>query len=196
MVCNRILCWFKSTSNSHGRVSHHSLTPPLKKSLSLPCKMERCMLIFQAVAKFSRCWAQKMRVMLPRASSFQSAQRYQGNTEELRAVRSMTSHLLISLHKVSVKIFGKILLAITLPDLVNEGKHVLQNYGGEPTKCRSNWTHNSKLAASGAWQEGHESRPYPQPSISGAIFMFPVSCSADERMQRDAPLEPGHTKIS
>lgn len=84
------------------------------------------MLIFQAVAKFfSRCQAQKMRVMLPRASSFQSAQCYQRNTEERRAVRAMTSDLPISLHKVSVKIFGKTLLALSLPNSVNEGKHML-----------------------------------------------------------------------
>lgn len=79
-----------------------------------------------------------MRVMLPRASSFQSAQCYQRNMEEPRAVRAMTSDLLISLHKVSVKIFGKTLLAISLTNLVNEGKHMLQNYGEEPTQCTSN----------------------------------------------------------
>lgn len=42
--------------------------------------------------------------MLPKLSSFQSAEYYQGNAEELRALRVMTSQL-ITWHKVSVKIF-------------------------------------------------------------------------------------------
>ena len=183
MLCSRILCWFKSTGNSPGRVSHYPFAAPLKKVLSPQCKMERCMLIFQAVAKFSRYWAQKMRVVLPRVSSFQSAQCYQHNAEELRAAGAMTSHLLISLHKVSVQInsssnfyawFGKWRKA-----RVNKIKgganqvHIQLNTqfktGSKRGLARRRW----KLSI-------------PQPPISRAISAFPVSCSADERTQRDA----------
>lgn len=102
---------------------------------------------------------------------------------------------MISLHKVLIKIFGKILLAISLPDLVNEGKHVLKLWWG------ANQVHvqpNTQFKTGS--KQGSARRPQkpsiPQPPISRAVFMFPVSCSAAERMQRGAPLEPGHTKIS
>lgn len=158
-------------------------------------------LIFQAVVKFSRCWAQKRRVMLPRASSFQSAHCYQGNKEELRAVRAMTSHLLTSPHKVSVKIFGKILLAIYLPDLVNDGKHGLTKLWWGANQVHVQLNTQFKIGS----KRGSARRPWkpsmPQPPTPGAILMFqcPVvetrGCRGMPRWSQDIHRSPGSLNL-
>lgn len=123
--------------------------------------------------------------MLPKPSSSQCAECYQGNAEELRAVRVMTSQL-ITRHKVSVKIFLVKFFSNFLLDLVNEGKHMLikSQWGANQAHVQLN-THfktGSKQSLARRPQRHHS----PQPTISGAIFMFPVSCSADERSRDPA----------